>query len=106
MQGHAGANIMPLVASNRVGREKIENSGKILENSALIKEEITFYGSSFIANQFGAKVKEANRKDECVLVEEFDLETISKLRVSWGVFRDRRPDLYSPLLSVTGTTSK
>jgi N-carbamoylputrescine amidase len=90
MQGHAGANIMPLVASNRIG----------LEKGAGI--EMTFYGSSFIADHTGAKVAEANRTDEAVLTAEFDLDKIREYREAWGVFRDRRPSLYGPLLTMDG----
>jgi N-carbamoylputrescine amidase len=92
MQGHAGANLTPLVASNRVGHEVGQTT------------EITFYGSSFIADATGAKVAEAGRDDEAVLVATFDLEAGSRDRHSWGLFRDRRPDLYGPLLTLDGTT--
>ena len=93
MQGHAGANVMPLVASNRVGKEVATGD----ENC-----HITFYGSSFIADQTGKKVQEANRSDETVLVHTFDLKEIRKYREGWGVFRDRRPELYGPLLTLDG----
>jgi N-carbamoylputrescine amidase len=93
MQGHAGANVMPLVASNRIGTESATEG-----NST----SITFYGSSFIADYTGAKVKEANRTDEQVLVHTFDLEAIRKFREGWGVFRDRRPNLYTPIGSLDG----
>ena len=89
-QGQAGANVMPLVASNRIGRE--EQDGY----------DITFYGSSFIADQFGAKVEEAGQADECVLVHSFDLDRLAEIRAAWGVFRDRRPNLYGPLGSLDG----
>ena len=93
MQGHAGANVMPLVASNRVGKEVATGDTNC---------HITFYGSSFIADQTGKKVQEANRSDETVLVHTFDLEEIRKCREGWGVFRDRRPELYGPLLTLDG----
>lgn len=86
MKGHAAANIMPLVASNRVGPESYGNSS------------MKFYGSSFIADQNGEKVKELNREEEGILVAEFDLDVIAEERYSWGVFRDRRPDLYGTIL--------
>jgi len=92
MQGHAGANLTPLVAANRVGREV----GRDLQR------EITFYGSSFIADATGAKVAEAGRDEETVITAEFDLAAIRELRHSWGLFRDRRPDLYQPLLTLDG----
>ncbi|MEO7398163.1 MAG: N-carbamoylputrescine amidase [Ilumatobacteraceae bacterium] len=96
MQGHAGANLMPLVAANRVGREVGANATR----------EITFYGSSFIADATGAKVAEAGRDDEAVLTATFDLDEIRRLRHSWGLFRDRRPDLYQPLLTFDGRSAQ
>ncbi|MEZ5924033.1 MAG: N-carbamoylputrescine amidase [Hyphomicrobiaceae bacterium] len=82
MQGHAGANMRPLVASNRIGKETVGQTS------------LTFYGSSFIADQTGAKVAEAGRTGEAVLTATFDLEAIEAQRIAWGIFRDRRPDLY------------
>jgi N-carbamoylputrescine amidase len=90
MRGHAAANIMPVVASNRIGVENIEGS------------EITFYGSSFITNQTGEKLAEADRESESVLTAEFDLDAIAIHRASWGIFRDRRPDMYKVLLTYDG----
>jgi N-carbamoylputrescine amidase len=90
MQGHAAANVVPLVASNRIGTEKGENY------------TLTFYGSSFIASATGEKVAEADRASESVLTATFDLDEIRRYRQAWGVFRDRRPDLYYPLLSLDG----
>jgi N-carbamoylputrescine amidase len=81
---------MPLVASNRIGTEKGE------------KYEMTFYGSSFIADGTGAKVAEADRTSEAVLTATFDLDLLRVQRTSWGVFRDRRPDLYGPIFSLDG----
>lgn len=93
MQGHAAANLTPVIASNRIGAEAGRKG-----------TEITFYGSSFIANWDGAKLAEANRADEAVLTATFDLDEIAKIRRSWGVFRDRRPELYTPLMTLDGTT--
>lgn len=90
-QGHAGANLMPLIASNRVGTE--EQDGY----------DITFYGSSFIADQFGAKVEEMDQTSEGVLVHEFDLDQLEHIRSAWGVFRDRRPNLYGPIKTLDGS---
>ncbi len=90
MQGHAAANIMPLVASNRIGLEKGEQF------------DMTFYGSSFITDHTGAKVAEANRTDETVLTAEFNLDEIREYRETWGIFRDRRPSMYGPLLTMDG----
>jgi N-carbamoylputrescine amidase len=94
MQGHAAANLVPLVASNRVGTERGQ------------KYEMTFYGSSFIAGPTGEKVAEADRETETVLTATFDLEAVRAQRHAWGVFRDRRPDLYGPLLTLDGKTSR
>ena len=82
MQGHAGANLIPVVAANRVGVEV--GSRYTLE----------FYGSSFIAGPTGDKIAEADRTSETVLTATFDLDEVAILRRSWGVFRDRRTDLY------------
>ena len=90
MQGHAGANLMPVVAANRYGVERGTST------------EITFYGSSFIADNTGAKVAEAGREGEAVLTASFDLAALRAMRLSWGLFRDRRPDLYGSLLSLDG----
>jgi N-carbamoylputrescine amidase len=91
MQGHAGSNLMPVMAANRFGHEMGQ------------AHEITFYGSSFIADATGAKVAEAGRDTSEVLIAEFDLEALRSQRLAWGLFRDRRPDLYEPLLSLDGT---
>ena len=86
MQGHAAANIMPVIASNRIGTETDDESS------------MTFYGSSFIADQTGTIVEEADRVTESVLVHEFDLDAIAQMRREWGVFRDRRPEMYGTLM--------
>lgn len=85
MCGHAAANIIPVVASNRVGLEEDGNS------------QMTFYGSSFIANEEGVKLKELNRQEEGFIIEEFDFDLINEKRYSWGVFRDRRPEMYEAI---------
>lgn len=82
MCGHAAANIIPVVASNRVGVEKEKGSA------------MTFFGSSFIADQYGNMVASMDRRSEGFITFEFDLQNINDQRISWGVFRDRRPDLY------------
>lgn len=89
-QGHAGANLMPLIASNRTGREEQEDY------------HIDFYGSSFIADPFGAKLAELNESVEGVLLHSFDLDRLEHLRSAWGVFRDRRPNLYGALKTLDG----
>lgn len=89
MQGHAAANVMPVIASNRIGTERDEVNDT----------EITFYGSSFITDETGGKIAEANRTDETVLVAELDLDRIAVKRRQWGIFRDRRPDMYQTILT-------
>ena len=89
MQGHAASNMVPLVASNRIGAEKGKNS------------EMTFYGSSFIADETGAKVAEADRTSETVLTHTFDLDAIRNQRAQWGFFRDRRPEHYGALTKLS-----
>ncbi len=86
MCGHAAANIMPVIASNRIG---VETEGD---------SSMKFFGSSFIANEDGTKVVEMDRETEGFITYEFDLDEIEKKRYSWGVYRDRRTDLYTPLL--------
>ncbi len=91
MQGHAAANLMPVVASNRIGREEGRQG-----------TTVTFYGTSFIAGPTGAIVAEAGRTEEAVLTATFDLDAIARQRAAWGLFRDRRPDLYRSLLTLDG----
>ena len=86
MQGHAGANLTPVIAANRIGVEQGETCA------------VTFYGSSFITDHTGAKLAEADRVSEGVITAALDLDAIAEARRNWGVFRDRRPDLYGALL--------
>lgn len=90
MRGHAAANILPVIASNRIGEE---TSGDL---------SLQFYGSSFISNHVGDIVCEADRESETVMTHSFDLAEIADYRREWGVFRDRRPDLYRTLLTLDG----
>ena len=94
MQGHAGSNLMPVMAANRVGVEKVE---PCQENGGQ-SSSLSFYGSSFITDNTGAIVAEANRTDETVLTASFDLEQLEKDRLSWGLFRDRRPEMYADIV--------
>ena len=91
MQGHAAANILPVVASNRIGRE-VAPEGR----------EVTFYGSSFIADQTGGLLAQAAKDGQVVLTATVDLDAIAALRRTWGVFRDRRTDLYRSLATLDG----
>jgi N-carbamoylputrescine amidase len=91
MQGHAASNLVPVAASNRIGREQGESCA------------VTFYGHSFIADQTGA-ILEAAEETETVLLASFDLDAIARQRAAWGLFRDRRPDLYGALLTADGAS--
>jgi len=90
MRGHAAANIIPVIASNRIGNESSDNLS------------MEFYGSSFISNHLGELIGEADRKSENIITHSFDLTEISRYRRNWGVYRDRRPDLYEGILSLDG----
>lgn len=93
-QGHAAANLTPLIASNRYGTER-----SFQDPEGLF---IRFYGSSFIADSTGAKVAEAGEEGDAVLTATFDLAALAELRNNWFVFRDRRPDLYGNLVTLDG----
>lgn len=92
MRGHAAQNLMPVIASNRIGRESDEDSS------------IDFYGSSFIAGPQGNKIVEAGRTERAVLTAEFDLDQLEVQRIEWGIFRDRRPELYGAIATYDGST--
>ena len=93
MQGHAAANIMPLIATNRIGTEAVTPSPDNQNQSS----SLTFYGSSFIADETGGLVEQADRESACILTHTFDLDEIRELRRSWGTFRDRRPEMYGAM---------
>ncbi|MBQ3891666.1 MAG: N-carbamoylputrescine amidase [Lachnospiraceae bacterium] len=93
MQGHAAANMVPVIAANRYGIETVEPSK---ENGGQ-KSSLKFFGSSFIADETGAIVESADREHEAVLIHEFDLDDVASARLSWGLFRDRRPETYSDI---------
>ena len=95
MQGHAAANIMPLIAANRIGTETVKPTPDNQNQSS----SLTFYGSSFIADETGALVEQADRENDAVLTHTFDLDEIREMRSSWGVFRDRRPEMYGAMRS-------
>lgn len=92
MQGHAAANLMPLLAANRVGAEQGRDFVQ------------TYYGSSFICDETGALCAEAGRDEERVLVARFALDAVAARRAAWGLFRDRRPETYGVLATSDGTT--
>ncbi|NCF37582.1 MAG: N-carbamoylputrescine amidase [Gammaproteobacteria bacterium] len=93
MQGHAAANMVPVIASNRIGTEHATQDPSL---------ELSFYGHSFIADHTGAIMCEADDHSETVLVHEFDMDEIRKYRDAWGIYRDRRPDLYQAVATLDG----
>jgi N-carbamoylputrescine amidase len=92
-QGHAAANLTPLIASNRIGVEHARQNPEL---------QIRFYGSSFIADGGGALLAEADQHHEAVITASFDLDELRAARDSWFVFRDRRPELYRAIGSLSG----
>lgn len=90
MQGHSAANIMPLVASNRIGHEAQSNIG------------MDFYGTSFITGYTGEILAEADRQTRTVLTATVDLDEAAAYRRNWGVFRDRRPETYGTVATLDG----
>lgn len=93
MQGHSAANLMPVVAANRIGLETVEPSG---ENGGQ-SSSLTFYGSSFMTDATGEILQSASRDREEILLQTYDLEALRKERLSWGLFRDRRPECYKDI---------
>ncbi len=89
MEGHAACNMIPVIASNRIGVEKDDES------------ELTFYGSSFITDATGEVLVQADRESESVLTVEFDLDELEVFRSTWGLYRDRRPSMYEGILHKT-----
>ena len=87
MRGHSAANLVPVIASNRVGEETEKDTS------------ITFYGSSFITDHHGCIVEKMNREDEGFVLHTFDLDILARERREWGVFRDRRPEMYRTILT-------
>jgi N-carbamoylputrescine amidase len=86
MIGHAAANLIPVIASNRVGIETYGN------------HSMTFYGTSFMSNHQGVILQQMDRTSTGIIQQSFDLKAIEKMRYSWGIFRDRRPAMYQRLL--------
>lgn len=123
MIGHSAANMVPIIVSNRVGKEVFDNSeitfygiyAMIIVYSMCIITTYNIFsnvmyflcyelGSSFITNNFGEILKLGNSKDTMVLTTEFDLDKYANQRAFWGLFRDRRPDLYHNILTKDGKT--
>jgi N-carbamoylputrescine amidase len=94
MQGHAAANLMPVVASNRIGTETVDASA------------LTFYGSSFITDNKGALLARCDRQTQGFITAEMDLDAYGEERAAWGLFRDRRPEVYARLLSLDGDPTR
>ena len=91
MQGHAAANLMPVIASNRIGTETISQNGQ--------DSTMQFYGGSFITDGRGDIIQEASADKNEVISTTFDLDQLAIERRQWGVFRDRRPSMYGALLT-------
>jgi len=92
MRGHAAANQVPVIASNRIGTEKAQHRDL----------ELTFFGSSFICDERGELIEQADRSSEGILVHTFDLDHVRTMRKAWGLFRDRRPEHYDVLKTLDG----
>jgi N-carbamoylputrescine amidase len=92
MQGHAVANVIPVLGANRTGFEAwsgFPGGGQ------------TFYGSSFVCDHRGDMLAELGREEEGVALATVDLDFLAAHRAAWGFFRDRRTDLYAPLTAPT-----
>ncbi len=94
MQGHAAANIVPVIAANRVGEERVSPTKDNNDQSS----SLVFYGSSFITDETGAVMEDAGRTEEKIILHTFDLDAAEEMRFSWGLFRDRRPEMYKGIL--------
>ena len=93
MQGHSASNVIPVIAANRVGEERVIPS----KENNFQESALTFYGSSFITDETGEVLEDAGRTGEKILVHKFDLDAIDMMRMSWGLFRDRRPEMYKKI---------
>ena len=96
MQGHAAANVVPVIAANRFGLETVTPCSENGNQSS----SLNFYGSSFLTDATGAVIAQAERTGEAVLTAEYDLDELFTERLSWGLFRDRRPDCYGTIAGV------
>jgi N-carbamoylputrescine amidase len=94
MRGHAAANILPVMAANRIGTETAPEG-----------RAVTFYGSSFITDATGQLLARAGRDEETVILATIDLDAAATLRRGWGLFRDRRPEMYGALATLDGRLS-
>ena len=94
MQGHAACNIVPVVAANRYGLESVAPS----KDNGGQKSELLFYGSSFVTDETGELVCQASRDKEEIVYGQSALDAVRDMRDSWGLFRDRRPEIYKKLI--------
>ena len=94
MQGHAACNIVPVVAANRYGLEAVTPS----KDNGGQKSELLFYGSSFVTDETGEIICQASRDKEEIVYGSSDLDAVRDMRDSWGLFRDRRPEIYKKLI--------
>ena len=95
MQGHAAANLMPVIAANRVGLETIEPDEENQHQSSSLQ----FYGTTFLTDGTGAVIQQLDRETPGIAYADYDLDTLAEMRMSWGVFRDRRPECYDKITS-------
>ena len=94
MQGHSAANLMPVVAANRFGRETVTPC----RENAMQSSELNFYGSSFMTDGTGEIIASADRTGEDLLFANYDLDMLASDRLAWGLFRDRRPERYKEIV--------
>lgn len=90
MQGHAAANLMPVIAANRIGTEHITPD----EENQQQTSSLSFYGTSFLTDGTGAVLQQLGRDEAGIAMQTYDLDELEEMRMSWGVFRDRRPEYY------------
>jgi N-carbamoylputrescine amidase len=93
MCGHSAANLMPVAAANRIGKESVTQC----EANGGQSSSLCFYGSSFITDATGDKIAELGRKEEGIISAQFDLDALARQRLEWGLFRDRRPECYKDI---------
>ncbi|MCM1191487.1 MAG: N-carbamoylputrescine amidase [Butyrivibrio sp.] len=93
MQGHAAANVVPVIAANRIGEERVTPAKDNNNQSS----SLVFYGSSFITDETGEVLEDAGPTEETVILHTFDLDAVEEMRFSWGLFRDRRPEMYGEI---------
>ena len=90
MQGQSAANIIPVVAANRIGHEEVSPC----EENSFQESSLDFYGTSFLTNETGEVIVQADKTSENILYAEYDFDNLKNVRLEWGMFRDRRPEMY------------